>query len=172
MKLFLGLVLSAISLSAHSANLFAFKSDIGHVIGWGESNTYDDSVAQFAVTDFPIECELVANGLNDKSVMWDISLHPPLGVYKFELKTYKDAGGFPTEAHPFISVFAHGLGCNSSGEFKVLEIEYGRNNKITKFAVDFVQRCENFKPALYGAYRFNSSVPNDLDAYIKSLNNK
>ncbi len=53
--------------------------------------------------------------------------------------------------------FGKGRGCNQiSGEFVVWEIEM-KGNEVASLAIDFVQRCEEKMPPLYGMIRYRSS---------------
>ena len=46
-----------------------------------------------------------------------------------------------------------------SGRFVVREIEFATDNKVVRFAADFEQHCQKADPAMFGAVRFNSTVP-------------
>ena len=62
-----------------------------------------------------------------------------------------------------LSVSGHGRGCNElSGGFKVLEIERDGSGKLTKFAANYYQDCENTGQKLYGQIRFKSTAAIDL----------
>ena len=50
-------------------------------------------------------------------------------------------------------------GCNFvTGRFRILELVYGANGSVDRFAADFVQRCENAAGPLFGSVRFNSAA--------------
>lgn len=70
---------------------------------------------------------------------------------------------FNSPTKPGLSVSGNGRGDNQlSGWFNVLEIAYGSNGDILRFAVDFRQYDENLTmsgPSLYGSLRFNSAIP-------------
>ena len=62
-----------------------------------------------------------------------------------------------------LNVSGHGRGCNKLGAgFKVLEIERDGTGKLSKFAANYYQDCENSGQKLYGAIRFKSTMPIEL----------
>lgn len=65
----------------------------------------------------------------------------------------------------------YGFFCDTSGEFEVKEAVYDyAGMTVTRFAVDFVQRCNGSEGAYYGYLRYNSDVPfpDDLPVAIAS----
>jgi hypothetical protein len=158
-------MLALLNFPTHAANLFAYKSEPGDYVGGGQSNSYDETQAQFNLHTTQSGINFF---LNNKKSFWSAELSASTSE-KLEARTYRDATRFPTGVNAGIDVGGEGRGCNSiSGEFKVLNVVYD-NDTVTSLALDFVQHCENAKDALYGAIRYNSSIPNDLDDYIKSL---
>jgi hypothetical protein len=58
-----------------------------------------------------------------------------------------------------LDVWGSGRGCNTqTGRFVVLEIVFGSNGTVQRFAADFEQHCEDGVPALFGAIRYNSTI--------------
>ena len=47
-----------------------------------------------------------------------------------------------------------------TGRFVVLEAEYGADGSIQRFAVDLEQHCDDTTPALFVAFRYNSTITN------------
>jgi hypothetical protein len=88
---------------------------------------------------------------------WQLSFGAPHGQF-LEVGEYLDAKRYPfSEASPGIEFSGQGRGCNRiSGKFVVWEFEM-KGNEVTKLAIDFIQRCEETMPPLYGRLRFQSS---------------
>lgn len=58
---------------------------------------------------------------------------------------------------PGIDFNGNGRGCNTiAGKFVVWELEV-QGTQIIRLAIDFIQRCEEKNPSLYGMIRFNST---------------
>src|SRR5262249_13567704 len=56
-----------------------------------------------------------------------------------------------------IEFYGNGRGANMiAGKFVVWEIEV-KGNQVVRLAIDFIQRCEEKMPPLYGSLRINSS---------------
>ncbi|MDB5935910.1 MAG: hypothetical protein JWQ01_3254 [Massilia sp.] len=70
---------------------------------------------------------------------------------------------FRSPTRPGLDVSGNGRGDNTlSGWFDVLEVSYGANGALDRFAVDFRQFDESANqtgPSLYGSLRFNSAIP-------------
>jgi len=74
--------------------------------------------------------------------------------------TYKNAQRSVSSTQPGLDFSGDGRGCNeTSGEFDVLEAQYGSDGALQRFAADFVQHCEITGPPLYGEVRFKSTIP-------------
>jgi hypothetical protein len=59
-----------------------------------------------------------------------------------------------------MSISGDGRGCNTlTGRYAVLEVVYGSGGVVQRFAADYEQHCEGGTPALFGAIRYNSSIP-------------
>lgn len=69
---------------------------------------------------------------------------------------------FRSPTRPGLEVSGNGRGDNTlSGWFDVLEVSYGANGALDRFAVDFRQFDESANqtgPSLYGSLRFNSNI--------------
>ena len=88
---------------------------------------------------------------------WSMEFAGPRGQ-AVGVGTYRNAKRYPFhDDSPGLSFTGHGRGCNRvGGEFVVWELE--RNgNRITRLAIDFVQRCEENGPPLLGRLRYNST---------------
>jgi hypothetical protein len=63
----------------------------------------------------------------------------------------------PTRAG--IDVSGDGRGCNTdTGRFLVTDFALNTDGTIARLAIDFEQHCEGATPALYGSFRYNSSL--------------
>lgn len=70
------------------------------------------------------------------------------GAVRFPFQDFNQAG---------LSIAGDGAGCNTlTGNFTVLEINYGANNDILSFDATFEQHCEGVAAALRGEFRFNA----------------
>ena len=67
---------------------------------------------------------------------------------------------FSSSFVPGMSIsIGNGFCSQITGRFVVREIEFATDNKVIRFAADFEQHCEGRDPALFGAVRFNSTIP-------------
>ncbi|MET3133259.1 hypothetical protein AAKU55_003549 [Oxalobacteraceae bacterium GrIS 1.11] len=86
------------------------------------------------------------------------------GGQLLQVGLYNNAQRFPfnSPTKAGMDVSGNGRGDNTlSGWFRVLEIGYGANGDLSRFAVDFRQFDENSHqsgPSLYGSLRFNSNI--------------
>lgn len=70
---------------------------------------------------------------------------------------------FPFEVAGFagLDVSGDGRGSNSlTGTFSILDLEFGQNGSVTRFAAEFEQHSEGRVPALIGRVSFNSEAFN------------
>jgi hypothetical protein len=66
---------------------------------------------------------------------------------------------FRSPTRPGIDVSGDGRGCNTdTGRFLVSDFALNTDGTIARLAIDFEQHCEGATPALYGSFRYNSSV--------------
>lgn len=72
---------------------------------------------------------------------------------------------------PHMIVGGQGRGCNATGEFTVIEAEYGGGNEVLRFAADFEQHCHDAEPALFGSVRYHSSLsaPTPVPTWTRTL---
>jgi hypothetical protein len=72
-----------------------------------------------------------------------------------------DAGCGESQASPCLSVFGEGRGCDTeSGTFTVYDMSDDSLGMLRSFAAEFIDHCgKPSAPALYGAIRWNSTVP-------------
>jgi hypothetical protein len=71
----------------------------------------------------------------------------------------RSSTAFGSPTRPGIDVFGDGRGCNTdAGRFLVSDFALNPDGTIARLAIDFEQHCEGAPPALYGSFRYNSSV--------------
>ena len=144
------------------------EDSAGDPVGKGGSGTITDADGTFAVADASpghIGLTFTAPGI---SANFDFSVPSgTLAVGNYPQATIYgprsgNGIGFPGDSsYPGLYVGGFvGVGCSTlSGSFVISELTFGPGNTLQSFAVDFVQHCLHIQPALYGAIRYNSSVP-------------
>ncbi len=141
-----------------------FNSEPGDWIGGG---------SQFTLTweDGTITAESFERGVHvhfNGSTWWDLYFVPISGV-ALKPGVYLGATrpGYPDRTTPGLDVSGDGRGCNMlTGRYTILELEYGTDGKILRFAADYEQHCEGGDPALYGSVRYRSGVPRVRRAWV------
>ncbi len=122
--------------------------------------------------DGAIEVEPFGRGLRVSfggKGLWDLRFEPPSGETLKE-GTYETASIFANPEGPRLDVAGNGRWCyDVAGRFKVLEIGYGAEGEVVRFAADYVQHCEGGGPALRGSVRFRSRVPRVQRAWAGDL---
>jgi hypothetical protein len=126
-------------------------SSKGDYIGQGKSYSYDgdEITAQTNQRGVTVRVGGFAG--------WTLNFGGP-GHRFLDVGEYRGAKRFPFSGEaPGIEFSGYGRGCNMiSGEFTVWEIEV-KGNQVIRLAIDFIQRCEEKMPPLYGSLRINSS---------------
>lgn len=125
-------------------------SSQGDFIGQGQ--TYSYAADEFAVHT---HSRGVRGGVNPGG--WSFQFGGP-GKSPLEVGEYQGAKRFPfSREAPGIEFTGNGRGCNTiAGKFVVWELEV-KGDQVVRVAIDFIQRCEEKHPPLYGSLRFNSS---------------
>jgi hypothetical protein len=123
-------------------------SSKGDYIGAGKNYSYGSE-------DWTVQTN--NRGVNVNVAGWMISFGGP-GNKFLDVGEYDGAKRFPFSGDaPGIEFMGNGRGCNMiSGKFVVWEIEV-KGNQVVRLAIDFIQRCEEKMPPLYGSLRINSS---------------
>jgi hypothetical protein len=134
--------------SASAISYLRAISSKGDWVGQGKSYSYAGDDLTIRRND---------RGVDISAGGWQIHFGAPRGRF-LEVGKYLDAKRYPfSDASPGIEFTGQGRGCNQiSGQFVVWELEF-KGNEVTKLAIDFIQRCENTMPPLYGRVRFQSS---------------
>jgi hypothetical protein len=152
----LALVLGA---GAAGADTFVvMDSEPGDYIGQGQDFTLTPAGGTFsAVKNYDSGVTVNFSGANSWSFAFAAAGDAPLGTGMYEGAIRWPFQGIGNG----LSVSGAGRGCNTlTGRFYVHEVIYaGDGTTITSFAADFEQHCEGGPKALYGAIRFNSTVP-------------
>lgn len=152
------LILGLTSQMANADTFLYFKSDAGDYIGGGVTQTFTPADGTFTASkNYDNGVSIAFNG----SHWWYLDFAAAGNNY-LAPGVYEGATRFPFQSPtaPGLSIYGDGRGCNqSTGRFIVYEVVYNPDNTIAAFAADFVQHCEGGIPALYGAIRFNSTMP-------------
>jgi hypothetical protein len=128
-----------------------FESSSGDYIGQGKSYSYEKGDLTLNSYQGGVQCQVNPFG------NWTLLLGAGRGR-NLEVAEYRGAKRHPfSEESPGIELNGNGRGCNRiSGEFRVWEFER-KGNTVVRFAVDFVQRCEEKMPPIVGMLRYNST---------------
>jgi Divergent InlB B-repeat domain/Viral BACON domain len=155
---FLALLLAfARAADAQTTALF-FDSQAGDYIGAGVQHTYLPSDATFAVTRSSINSVSAQVDGPSFSFWWSLDFGR-LGEAALTPGAYGGARDFYFTPGNGMDVGGSGRGCDTiTGRFVVLEAVYAGDGSVVSFAVDFEQHCENNDAALFGAFRYNSSI--------------
>ena len=152
------LMLSITSQIARADTYLFFDSEPGDYIGGGLTRTFTTADGNFSVTqNYDNGVSVNFNG----SSWWYLDFAAPNNDFLVP-GVYEGATRFPFQSPtaPGLSISGDGRGCNQlTGRFIVHEVVYNQDNTIAVFAADFEQHCEGGIPALYGAIRFNSTMP-------------
>lgn len=124
-------------------------SSQGDYIGQGKTYNYRGDQLKVRRTERGVEISVDG---------WTILFGAPHGQF-LQVGEYPNARRYPfSDKAPGIEFFGQGRGCNRiAGKFVVWELEF-RENAVARLAIDFVQRCEESGPPLYGRIRYNSSL--------------
>jgi hypothetical protein len=137
----------------------AFDSRQGDYIGDGQQFTLTPADGLFYTTRMDGGVQIAFDG--DEGRIWYLNFVPPAET-TLSPGFYPGATRWPFQATtaPGLDVSGEGRGCNTlTGEFTVLEAEFGPGGEVLRFAVDYEQHCEGQAAALFGSARINSSVP-------------
>lgn len=165
LKFILAFSLCFISINAEENNkktsaLYLIGSD-GSYVASGRSLVFrEDDGCTVSTYSYSNIDGISLNFCKGTSTYYHITFYPPPGM-KFTPGIYRKAQRFPfNDKIPGLDIGGDGCGCNRvAGEFEVLEVVYDSNGKITSFAANFTERCEEIKPPIYGSVRYNSNIP-------------
>lgn len=140
-------------LSAPDGQSFVQGTDLtfrSAVMGPWETEFYSDSKASFSLTFTAPKYSSLDNTVMARPLQAGFYDNARRVMSAPELSPGMDVSGF-----------AHGYN-RLSGWFNVIEVAYSPTGEINLLAVDFAEYGENLTksgPALYGSFRFNSSIP-------------
>jgi hypothetical protein len=128
-----------------------FESPSGDFIGQGKSYSYEEGDLTLRSYQGGVQCEVQDPG------NWTLLFGAGRGR-NLDVAEYRGAKRHPArEESPGIELTGNSRGCGRiSGEFRVWEYEQ-KGNTVVRFAVDFVQRCEETMPPIVGMLRYNST---------------
>jgi len=132
-------------------------SQPGDYVGQGITQTLTPADGTFSVSN---TSDTVSISFNSSSQFWDLDFGSPTTA-KFGRGEYDDVQrtAFRSPTRSGIDVFGDGRGCNTvTGRFLVSDFALNTDGTIARLAIDFEQHCEGAPPALYGSFRYNSSV--------------
>jgi hypothetical protein len=142
--------------SSTPTTYFEAVSSPGDWVGQGRSYRFGEPAVH--VADLPAdEKYLESTAVTVRVGQWTIEFGPPRGEVIDEGE-YPNAQRWPfNNSAPGLSVAANGHGCNRvTGDYIIWEMEV-QGQRVTRLAVDFVQRCEGKSP-LSGMVRYQSSL--------------
>jgi len=141
--------------------LFIISSDSQDFVGQGREKIYYPEDGTFTISQIWCDGAIGINfRSNEKREWWSLTFGgtnkapPRIGLFT-NAKRHPFSG-----VCPGFEIDSDHRGCNRlSGQFEILELEYNDAGTITAFAANFVQRCEEIGPPLFGSVRINSSIP-------------
>ena len=140
------------------ASVLYYTSQDGDYIGQGEARVLSfGPVSTLTVSRNP------ANGVSvsmfQGSDWFFLDLAAP-GSAALQPGNYEGAVRYPFHgAGAGLSFYGNGRGCNTlTGRFDVLDIAYAPDGSVLSFAANFEQHCEGAVPAVFGEFRFNSTI--------------
>jgi hypothetical protein len=137
--------------STSPVSYLRFESSMGDHIGQGKSYAYEKGELSLMASQGGVQCQVAPFG------NWTLLFGAGRGR-NLDVAEYRGAKRHPfSDESPGIELNGNGRGCNMiSGEFRVWEFEQ-KGNSVVRFAVDFVQRCEEKMPPIVGMLRYNST---------------
>ena len=153
-----GSLFCAASASAVTTYL-SMNSQPGDYIGGGATYKFTPVDGTFSVTNSSSAVNISFH-MADYSQSWFLDFGSPEST-KFGGGQYEGAQrtAFRSPTRPGIDVSGDGRGCNrDTGQFLVSDFALAPDGTVARLAIDFEQHCEGSNPALYGSFRYNSSV--------------
>lgn len=143
---------------SYAETILVLDSEPGDSVGQGQQQTFTLADGDFtAIRNFANGVSITFQGSG--FTFWTLDFAAPRNA-ELIAGPYENATrlAFQSSTKPGLDVSGDGRGCNMlTGRFDVLEVVYGSNEEIVKFAANFEQHCEGATPALLGSMRFNAS---------------
>src|ERR1700736_2228480 len=157
--LLLSSLFSAVASASTPTTFLTLHSQPGDYIGQGITQTLTPADGTFSVSNSS-DSVSVSFHTPTYSQFWYLDFGSASTV-KFGRGEYDGAQRTPfrSPTRPGIDVSGDGRGCNmDTGRFLVSDFALNTDGTIARLAIDFEQHCEGATPALYGSFRYNSSV--------------
>jgi len=152
-------VSSAVAFAATPQTFLTLNSQPGDYIGQGITQTFTPADGTFTVSNSP-DTVSISFHTPTYSQFWYLDFGSATTV-TFGRGEHDGAQrtAFRSPMRPGIDVSGDGRGCNTdTGRFLVSDFGLNTDGTIARLAIDFEQHCEGATPALYGSFRYNSSV--------------
>lgn len=121
-------------------------------------NGYQYFAADWYSQNTPRNTAIVEFNINNYQTSWNVQFGAPTGQV-LTLGTYIATKYSPGHTQAFMNLYGDGRAWSEiNGWFKVLEIEWGANNVVSKLAVDF-EIFQNPLSWAGGSVRMDSNVP-------------
>ena len=137
-----------------------FASQPGDYVGEGQQRSFTAAVGYTLAPSRNFH-DGVSFSIQGNAQVWSLDFSGPQQA-ALAVGSYEDAVTFPFEngANSGLSLTGETRGCSRiRGRFDVLEVAYGPDGSVRRFAADFVQRCEGGAAALFGQIRYNANTP-------------
>lgn len=137
------------------------ESETGEYVGQGRSYIYTQENANVDFTSnfdngISIEIDGATLPQPDESDNWNWDM--AAAERRIEVGVYNNADEFPFGEINQLSFNGNGRSCGSlTGKFRVFDVAYDQDNKLTKLIADFEQICSSSPNALRGSVDFDSS---------------
>jgi hypothetical protein len=152
-------LISCAAFASNPATYLSLNSQPGDYVGGGGTYKFTPADGTFSVTNSSSTVNITFN-TSDFSQFWSLDFGSPQSM-KFARGQYVDAQRTPfrSPTRPGVDVGGDGRGCNTdTGQFLVSDFALALDGTVARLAIDFEQHCEGAAPALYGSFRYNSSL--------------
>jgi hypothetical protein len=161
------LLLSSLAMEAQEETndritaLFIISSNSRDFVGQGREKAYYPEDGTFTISQIWYDGAIGINFHSTKKGEWWSLRFGGANEEEPRIGLFTNAKRHPfSDASPGFDVDSDHRGCNRlSGQFEILELEYNDAGVVTAFAANFVQKCEETGPPLFGSIRINSCIP-------------
>src|SRR5882672_3041827 len=154
------LLLPCAGFAATPVTYLYLNSQPGDFIGQGIAQKFTPADGTFSLSKSSTAVIMSFN-TPDYGQYWTVSFNSSAAV-KVGKGQYEaaHATSFLPSARPGIDIYGDGRACgNLVGRFLVSDFSLAADGTLARLAIDFEQHCLSFaEPALYGSFRYNSSV--------------
>lgn len=150
---------TAIASASTPQTFLTLISQPGDYIGQGITQTFTPADGTFSVSN-STDTVSISFHTASYSQFWYLNFGSPT-TQRFGHGEYEGAQrtAFRSPTKPGIDISGDGRGCNTdTGRFLVTDFALNIDGTISRLAIDFEQHCEGAVPALYGSFRYNSSL--------------